>query len=591
VAAGVALTLVVAPLGAQSVSVKASVTPQPVPVNGQFVLSIEVSGTQQLGAGPSVPELDFADYLGSGTTTSMQLINGRTTVSVTVQYRFRATKEGTFTIPSIAVTAGGSSARTDPVTVTVSRSTGSTTTTRPDGSVVEIPEGALFVTATPDKRRVYVNEPVIVEYRIYTRVPVNGYSITALPAATGFWVEQLDTPDRPQVESVTRDGQEYASAVIGRMALFPTGAGAKTIAPLSVEAQVQVERNARDPFGMFPRLLGERVPVVVSTDSIAVDVMAPPVAGRPDAFSGFVGRLDVSASLDKTEVSTNEALTYRLRVSGEGNVQTLAAPTIAFPDAFEVYPPRKTENIDRSGRRVRGSRTYEYVLIPRVPGTHTIPAMQYAYFDPSSNRYEVASADPIRVTVAGTADAGPAISTGGRGAVTTLRQDIRFIRVAMPSFARRDRSLVESAGFWLVAIVPLSVLGAAAGIRRHHDRLAGDVAFARGRRAGRTARRRLKRARSLLAPKEAKAFHAEVGSALRGFLGDKLNVSEAGMVQESVRTTASARGATDAVLDEYFACIELCDRYRFAPVDVTLEQMKQLLGRAERAMTNLARVL
>jgi len=590
-ASALALLLVAAPLGAQGVSVSASVTPQPVPVNGQFVLNVEIAGTQQLDRVPSVPGVDFADYLGSGTTTSMQMINGRTTVSVTVQYRFRATKEGTFTIPPIAVMAGGTTLQTEPVTVTVSRSAGTTTTTGADGSVVEIPEDALFVTATPNKRRVVVNEPVIVEYRIYTRLPVEGYTITASPAATGFWVEQLETPARPQVETVTRNGQEYASAVIGRSALFPTSAGTKTIAPLAVEAQVQVERRGRDPFG-FPRgLLAQRVPVVVSTSPIAIEVAAPPAAGRPDEFTGFVGRLDAAATVDKTDVGTNEALTYRLRISGEGNLQTLAEPAIVFPDAFEVYPPQTTDNIDRSGRVVRGSKTYEYVLIPRVPGTHTIPATRYGYFDASSGRYAVAATEPIRVSVTGAADVGPLISVGGRGAVTTLRQDIRFIRVAMPRFARRERSLFGSASFWIVALVPLSVLGLAARIRRHHDRLAGDVAFARGRRAGRTARRRLKRARSLVAPDQAKAFHAEVGSALRGFLGDKLNVSEAGMVEESVRAQAAAQGAAGQLLDEYFACVELCDRYRFAPVEVTVDEMNRLVERAERVMTDMERAL
>lgn len=587
-----ALLLGAAPLGAQGVSVSASVTPQPVPVNGQFVLNVEISGTQQLERVPSVPGVDFADYLGSGTTTSMQMINGRTTISVTVQYRFRATKEGTFTIPPIAVTAGGTTLRTEPVTVTVSRSAGTTTATGPDGSVVEIPEDALFLTATPNKRRVFVNEPVIVEYRIYTRVPVEGYSIAASPAATGFWVEQLETPTRPQVETVTRNGQEYASAVIGRSALFPTSAGTKTIAPLTVEAQVQVERRGRDPFSMFPRgLLAERVPVAVSTPPVAIEVAAPPAAGRPDEFTGFVGRLDVSASLDKTEAGTNEALTYRLRVSGEGNVQTLAEPAIVFPDAFEVYPPETTDDIDRSGRVVRGTKTYEYVLVPRVPGTHTIPGARYGYFDASTGRYAVAATEPIRVRVTGVADAGPLIAVGGRGAVTTLRQDIRFIRVAMPRFVPRRQSLLESAVFWIVALAPLSVLGVAAGVRRHRDRLAGDVAFARGRRAGRTARRRLKRARSLVDPAEAKAFHSEVGSALRGLLADKLNVSEAGMVQDAVREAAAARGATDPVLAEYFACLEQCDRFRFAPVEVTVEQMNRLVERAERVMTDLERAL
>lgn len=587
------LTVLLAPpVGARQISVRASVTPQPIGLNSQFVLKVEVSGTQQLDAAPPAPDLDFADYLGSGTNTAMRMVNGRTTVSVAVQYRFRATREGTFTIPPIPVTSGGTTLRTEPISVTVNRGTGTTTATRPDGSVVEIPRDALLVAATPDKRQVYVNEPLTVEYRIFTQVPVEGYNVTATPSTAGFWVEELETPSPPQVENVTRQGKEYASAVIFRRALFPTGAGRKSIAPLSVEAQVRMDRRSRDPFDVFGRgLFAERVPVVVSTDSIHVEVLALPAEGRPDEFTGFVGDLNVAASVDTAHTGTNRAITYTLRLSGTGNIRTLPEPSIDFPDAFEVYPPETAENVDRSGSRVRGSKTYEYVLIPRVSGTHTIPAVRYGYFDAAAGQYAVAMADPVRIAVTGESAEGPSIATGGRGAVTTLRRDIRFIRVAMPNFERRDGTLFHSAGFWLVALVPLSVLGVAVGFRRHQDRLAGDIAFARGRRANKVARRRLASARSLLNPTQAKPFHAEVARALRGFLGDKLNLPEAGIVQDVVRTQLEARGAAADVLDEYFSCIELCDRYRFAPAEVTVEQMAALLTRAEQAMTAMERGL
>jgi hypothetical protein len=584
--------MLVPPLAAQSVDVQASVTPQPIGVNSQFVLKVEVSGTQQLDTAPEPPALDFAEYLGASTNTSMRMINGRTTVSIAVQFRYRATRQGTFTIPTIQVMTGGTRIRSRPLQVTVGQASANTTATRPDGSVVEIPRDALFVTGVPSKRRVYVNEPVIVDYRIYTQVQVEGYNVTAAPSTSGFWVEELETPSPPQVENVTRDGKQYASAVIFRRALFPTGAGTRTVAPLSIEAQVRLDRRSRDAFDLFARgLFAERVPVVVSTDSIGLEVVPLPAAGRPSEFTGFVGDLEVDVSIDKTEAATNEALTYTLRVAGMGNLQTLPEPSIAFPDAFEVYPPETSQNIERSGNQIRGSKQYEYVLIPRVSGTHTIPEVRYGYFNPATEQYAVASAAPIRTVVTGDSDEGPAIAAGGRGAVTTLRRDIRFIRVAMPKFERRNDSLFRSAGFWLVALVPLSVLGVAAGVRRHQDRLAGDVAFARGRRASKVARRRLGQARSLLRPANAKAFHAEVARALRGFLGDKLNVPEASVAEESARAQLERRGVPLEMIDEYFACIQLCDRYRFAPADVTIDHMHALLDRASRAMTDVERWL
>jgi uroporphyrinogen-III synthase len=128
-------------------------------------------------------------------------------------------------------------------------------------------------------------------------------------------------------------------------------------------------------------------------------------------------------------------------------------------------------------------------------------------------------------------------------------------------------------------------------VRRHQDRLAGDVAFARGRRAARLAKKRLATARSLQSPERAKEFHAEIGRALQGFLGDKLNVAEAGMIRESVAAGLTARGVSDDVVQDYVACLDACDRYRYAPAEVTAEDMRAVLARAERAMTTLDEAL
>ena len=66
-----------------------------VPLNQQFVLNVEISGTQRLDQDPVLPDLSaFAAFLGSGTTTSIQIVNGRRSMSLTIQHRFQATAVG-----------------------------------------------------------------------------------------------------------------------------------------------------------------------------------------------------------------------------------------------------------------------------------------------------------------------------------------------------------------------------------------------------------------------------------------------------------------------------------------------------------------
>ncbi len=577
------------PLTAQDVSVRAYLDRSEVGLAQLFVLNVEVNGMQQVDSEPELPDLSrFATYLGSGTSTSMQMINGRTTVSLTLQYRFQADKEGTFEIGPVAVRAGGKTYRTDRLALTV---TARPTPPRTDAQAepgLELGSDDLFVTAEVDRRRVYDNEPVIVEYRIYTRVNVDSYSITRLPGTAGFWVEELSESDAPRVERVIRDGVEYITARIRRVALFPTGPGVRTVEPLAIEAQVRVRRRPRDLFEDFfsESLFGRRIPVGLASEAVEIEVLPLPESGKPADFSGFVGRLELGASLDKTESEVNEAVTLRVRMEAVGNVRALPEPQIEFPADFEVYPPDVSERIDRGGNQVSGTKTFEYVLIPRVPGSKSIPAIEVSYFDTSRRDYSTAASEPLTLEVTGTAAPGPVV-TGRRLGIEPLREDIRFIHIATPTFRPIRGMLLSRPGFWIVLLVPLVAVGGALGFRRRRDRLEGDVAYARHRRAGRVAKKRLGRARSLKSTSTQREFYAEVDRALEGFLADKLNLAEAGLIGEEARAKLAARGVSDGTVSEYFACLEVCDRQRFAPADSTLEEMDAFLARTAQAMTNL----
>jgi len=129
------------------------------------------------------------------------------------------------------------------------------------------------------------------------------------------------------------------------------------------------------------------------------------------------------------------------------------------------------------------------------------------------------------------------------------------------------------------------------GFRRHRDRLLGDVAFARHRRAGRLARKRLSQSRQLVAIDTQREFYAEAGRALQGFLGDKLNIAEAGMIGDEVRDALSGRDVSDDVASGYLDLLAECDRQRFAPSQPSEQAMRAFLARAERAMTALDKAL
>lgn len=583
-----------APLHAQDVSVRAYVDRAQVALNQQFIYTVEVTGSQQIEGEPTVPDMaDFANFLGSGTSQQVQLVNGQTSVSVSYQYRFQATKEGTFQIGSASVRVAGRLFTTAPVLLSISNNPGRDRSGGGDSANGIGPED-VFLAATAHRTRVYQNEAVVVEYRIYTRVNVNTYSLVQAPTATGFWVEEYPLPQSPTVETEVRNGVQYATAAIKKMAVFPTSAGTRTVEPMTIEAQVRVQRRSLDPFNDFfggRSMFGRDVPVLVMSNPVNVEVLPLPVEGRPADFSGFVGSLDASASVDKISAGTNEPLTLRVVVRGQGNMQTLATPEVDFPSDFEVYPPEVSESLDRGDAGVGGSKTYEYVLIPRAPGNRTIPAIAFDFFSPSSGIYERASTTPITIAVTGDPVAGPVVASRGRGAIETLREDIRYIRLQPPTFRRTGGAAAARIAFWMTVLFPVVAVGGAMGFRRHRDRLLGDVAFARHRRAGRLARKRLSQSRQLVAVDTQKEFYAEAGRALQGFLGDKLNMAEAGMIGDEVRDVLSRRQVPDDVASGYLDVLAECDRQRFAPSEPSEQGMRAFVARAEYAMTALDKAL
>lgn len=581
----------------QDISARSYLTPaNGAQVGRAFIVNVELNGLQRFDEQPQVPELEpFARYLGAGTSTNMQVINGQTTVSLVLQLRYQALEEGTFEIPAISVRAGGETYSTEPLQLRVTAgpppapSGGAGSAGGADAPAVSPTD--LFITANASRTTVLEGEPLILEYRIWTRVDVNGYSVSSLPEPEGFWVEELDQGQPAQTEQRERNGQQYVTAVVRRVGLIPTGSGERSIDPLSIDAQVVVRRRSNDPFDRFfgRSLAGSVEPVSIRSNPVTITVNPLP-PGRPEPFSGVVGSLALEANLDRDTVDANDAVTLTVRMTGTGNLRSVPEPRLDLPDDFEVFPPEVTTGTRRRGAGITGTRTYEYVMIPRAPGNRTIPALTLGYYDNEAGRYRTASTGDLPLVVTGIVADGPT-AAGARGGITELRRDVRFIRLGDGALRPARENLFQGPAFWLFLLLPVAAVLGALGLRKHQDRLELDVAYARGRRAGRVARKKLSEASRLAQGNDPRAFYAEVARALRGFVADRLNVAEAGLQMSDLAGVLSRRGAPDSTAAELIECLEHCDRQRFAPPTADTDTRARFVERASGLMTALDREL
>jgi hypothetical protein len=369
------------------------------------------------------------------------------------------------------------------------------------------------------------------------------------------------------------------------VALVPSGAGTRTLEPVGLEVQVRVRRQDpfADIFGGFGGFGSSVVPTAVLSNSLRI-VVEPLPAGRPEPFSGVVGRLALEASIDRDSVAANEAVTLTVRARGDGNLRAVPEPELGLPADFEVFPPEVSESVQPFGPGLSGEKTFEFVLIPRAPGAREIPTITMGYFDASAGAYSRTSTRALPLVVSGIATEG--MGAGARGGVAMLREDIRFIRLGSEGLERTSRTMFGPA-FWIVALLPLLGVGGSLALRRHRDLLEGDVAYARGRRASRLARKRLAEARRLAPGAEARAFYAEVARALRGLAADRLNLSEAGLQSAELVERLAARGVQAGTVAETRACLEHCDLQRFAPPGTDPQEKSRFLERVGALMTAL----
>lgn len=145
-------------------------------------------------------------------------------------------------------------------------------------------------------------------------------------------------------------------------------------------------------------------------------------ANAPPSFNGAVGRFDMKTEINTTETKTDEPITYRIKITGNGNLALFQTPLLDLPPGWETYDPKVSETSN--------SKTYEYLLIPRSPGTFTLPAHQWSYFDPDRNLYQTIASEEYAIDVeAGTGYTGGNNTTGfSKEEVEMLAQDIHYIK-------------------------------------------------------------------------------------------------------------------------------------------------------------------
>ena len=592
-------------------------TKKQVMVGERFQVVFEANAEGKNFTAPSFEGFTVVGGPFTSTSSSFQMVNGSMSHSIKCTYTFalQAYQEGTFHIGSASLMVKGNKVSSAPFDIKVLPDDGSHAAPSGGGSSSgqgqsqqntndpQVGGKDLFIRVIPSKKSVYVGEQVVLTYKLYTKVPVSSLSVSKMPSYAGFWTKDISDNNGGSLRQSSEyiNGIEYTAAEIQKMVIVPQRSGKFTIDPMVIEcvAQIRTERNnsrSMDPFEAFfnDPFFNRNIANVkkdLSSQSFSLEVKNLPENGKPDSFAGSVGNYNFKTEIDKTELSTNEAFTLTLTVSGTGNVELLQMPEPVFPPDFEVYDPKVTMNVNSSANGLSGTKKAEYLVIPRRAGSFNVPAVEFSYFNPATETYQTISSQPYQIEVekgSGSDEGG--IYASNQEDIKYLGSDIRHIMTGKAHLKPKHSIFFGSAAYFVALLALLLVFVFLLFVLKKHEQMSKDTAANRNRKADKVARGRLKNAYQHLKAKDQEKFYVEMSQALWGYIADKMGIERSKLSMDTVNETMKGKNVPDELTQQFVDTLNSCEFARFAPGSAE-EKMDDLYQRGIEVISKAEKVL
>lgn len=536
------------------------------------------------------------------TFSSFQMINGRTSheSSTTYTYILSPKKSGKLTIGPATVKVKGKVLRSAPITLhaTAANPSGSGSQSgqkqqgrNEDDEQIEVQQAGsavsqrdLFIDMTPSRTRVMEQEAVLLTYRIHVRVGVglSNTQLTTKPDFKGLISHELPLPGSQIQMTIERhNGTTYRTGTILQYVIFPQQAGKLTIPSITFDCTVVQQDHTLNPIDAYFNgggRIGVMVQRTVPEAHLQIDSLPQP---KPASFAGAVGRFSLSGKVLSPTLRTNDVATYRLTVKGVGNLRLITPPAVTFPQDFDTYDAKTTDQTKVTTEGLEGQLTFDYTFVPRNVGQYTIPAIEFTYYDTETHRYQTLHTQPVVLQV----EKGEHSNDDVDRQLALLRSDIHDIHTGQHTGGPSQPFAWGSWAYRLLEVVLLAAFGLAVWLLRRMKERRADVTTRKRSRAAKTALARLDKAEKSLQT-DVRQVYAEIGAALSGFLCDALNLQTAETDKEHALPLLLQRGADEATAEAFFQVVDDCQYAQYAPASDT--QAGECLQRARQTIAQLA---
>lgn len=570
------------PLAAQ-VKFTAKFTPTTIGTEetAELKLLVENAGTVQSIKPPSLK--DFIVVSGPNQESGMESINGDTRQYTGITYIVKPKSKGSFVVPSTTAMADGKAFSSNPVKLTVVPGTtgNSISSNSPFAGIMNFDEpvqrGAfndyilkkgenvadkinknIFVKVDASKTSCYVGEPILVTYKLYTRLKSES-NIVKNPSFNGFSV--IDMMRSINAYSLVEhyEGRDYNVYTLRKAQLYPLQPGDVTLETASVENDIHFvkEEYLRSNNGFFndpslmpvpaDALVDEKV--TLQSKPLVISVKPLPEQGKPATFHGAVGDFKITTAVERDSISTDDAGKLKLVIEGRGNLTLVNAPELSWPAGVEAYEPSMQEEIDKQSVPLSGGKIFTFDFTVDKEGVYTLPPASFSFFDPDSGQYRTVHAEPIKIIVSkGT----------GKRPTMQAKQPLKSTREGFFETIFTKRWII------IIALVALLLVGLIVYLRldRKHKQVAQVQEQAKEQEEEmprpmiKETRVPLVLSRALLQTNDTAAFYDTLDRELKFFLAEKLNL-DAGTINR--RKISEALAEKNISAEDNEAVLNLMD--------------------------------
>ena len=386
---------------------------------------------EQTGKVSSFRPPDFAGFRvmhGPAYTSGWTLVNGEMKEYVAISFLLQPVRNGKLMIGPATAIVEGKTLKSASLAVEVTGNAGSASPNPNPQSPGDQPlneiilrkgetvrskvNNNLFVKLDVSKRSVFVGEPVVATYKLYTRLNSES-KVVRRPSFSGFSVFDMAEPESSQEQTERLQGKDYNVYLLRMAQLYPLQPGSYTLESMQVDNTVRFIRSEaagdQHTINDILRNLGQdhldpsawiKETVSVENDPLVITVKPLPAVGQPDSFSGAVGTFTLRAEVPKDSLVVGQSYTFQVLLEGKGNMPMITAPAIRWSEAWDHFEPETRLQISEGYSPFTGSKVFSIPFMPRKPGRHFLPAASLSYFDPASQQYVRLNTDSIPVLVA-----------------------------------------------------------------------------------------------------------------------------------------------------------------------------------------------